>query len=81
MRLSGRIRLAATAGACATLLAGCGTAVVGTAVSVFSDPFKVGGLQATDGPTGLILTRQNVTNYDRKALGMAPAEEARKRGD
>ena len=37
-------------------------------------------LARTDGPTGLILTRQNVTNYDRKALGMAPAEEARKGG-
>jgi predicted metalloprotease len=37
----------------AALLAGCGTAVTGRAVSVFEDPFKVGGLQATDGPTGL----------------------------
>ncbi|MBU3706012.1 MAG: peptidase [Mycobacterium sp.] len=53
MRLSGRIRLAATAAAATAVLAGCGTAVVGTPVSVFSDPFKVGGLQATDGPTGL----------------------------
>ena len=35
------------------LLAGCGTAVTGRAVSVFEDPFKVGGLEATDGPTGL----------------------------
>jgi predicted metalloprotease len=37
----------------AALLAGCGTAVSGRAVSVFSDPFKVGGLEASDGPTGL----------------------------
>ncbi|MEI6253755.1 MAG: neutral zinc metallopeptidase [Mycobacteriaceae bacterium] len=36
-----------------TLLAGCGTAVTGRAVSVFEDPFKVGGLPASDGPTGL----------------------------
>ena len=35
------------------LLAGCGTAVAGRAVSVFEDPFKVGGLEASDGPTGL----------------------------
>jgi predicted metalloprotease len=37
----------------AALLAGCGTAVSGRAVSVFEDPFKVGGLEASDGPTGL----------------------------
>lgn len=37
-------------------------------------------LTRTDGPTGLILTRQNLTNYDRAAQGMAPAEEARKGG-
>lgn len=37
----------------ATVLTGCATAVVGTPVSVFSDPFKVGGLEAVDGPTGL----------------------------
>jgi len=40
--------------ACASLLlAGCGTAVSGRAVSVLEDPFKVGGLEAVDGPTGL----------------------------
>ncbi len=43
--------LAATA--VAAVLAGCGTAVQGTPVSVFADPFKVGGLEAVDGPTGL----------------------------
>ena len=37
----------------AALLAGCGSAVVGKPVSVFEDPFKVGGLEASDGPTGL----------------------------
>jgi len=37
----------------AALLAGCGTAIDGKAVSVYEDPFKVGGLEAVDGPTGL----------------------------
>ncbi len=37
----------------AALLTGCGPAVSGTAVSVFADPFKVGGLESVDGPTGL----------------------------
>ncbi|MBK9338191.1 MAG: transketolase [Lewinellaceae bacterium] len=37
-------------------------------------------LTRTDGPTGLILTRQNLPNYDRPALGMGAAEEARKGG-
>ena len=40
-------------GRCAALLAGCGTAISGKPVSVFADPFKVGGLEAVDGPTGL----------------------------
>ncbi len=31
----------------------CSTTLDGTAVSVFADPFKVAGMQATDGPTGL----------------------------
>lgn len=46
-------RLLPAAGAAALLLGGCGTAVVGTPISVFEDPFKVGGLAAVDGPTGL----------------------------
>lgn len=37
----------------AVVLAGCSTTVTGKPVSVFDDPFKVGGLQASDGPTGL----------------------------
>jgi len=37
-------------------------------------------LTRTDGPTGLVLTRQNLANYDRAALGMGAAEEARKGG-
>ena len=35
------------------LLTSCGAAIQGNPVSVFSDPFKVAGLAAVDGPTGL----------------------------
>ena len=35
------------------MLASCSTTVKGTAVSVFDDPFKVAGMPAVDGPTGL----------------------------
>ena len=52
IRPSALSRLLAAVSA-AALLAGCGTAVSGRAVSVFEDPFKVGGLAASDGPTGL----------------------------
>ena len=45
-------RLLAIAGT-AVVLAGCATSISGKAVSVFDDPFKVGGLQAVDGPSGL----------------------------
>ena len=39
---------------CTTLLvASCSTTVAGTAVSVFNDPFRVAGMPAVDGPTGL----------------------------
>jgi predicted metalloprotease len=37
----------------ALLLASCSTTVNGLAVSVFGDPFKVAGMPAVDGPTGL----------------------------
>lgn len=37
----------------ALALVSCGTAISGRPVSVFEDPFKVGGLEATDGATGL----------------------------
>ena len=46
------IRLLAAA-TTAMLLTACGTAIQGTPVSVFADPFKVAGLPAVDGPTGL----------------------------
>lgn len=53
MRWPGTLSRLLVAVSAAALLAGCGTAVSGRAVSVFSDPFKVGGLEASDGPTGL----------------------------
>jgi predicted metalloprotease len=37
----------------AVFLASCSTTVKGSAVSVFDDPFKVAGMPAVDGPTGL----------------------------
>jgi predicted metalloprotease len=45
-------RLIAAAAAVATLTS-CGAAISGNPVSVFADPFKVGGLEAVEGPTGL----------------------------
>lgn len=45
-------RLLAAAGVVA-VVASCSSAIQGTPVSVFEDPFKVGGLEAVDGPTGL----------------------------
>ena len=54
MRVAGGIgRLLSAAVGGAALLAGCGTAISGNPVSVHSDPFKVAGLEAVDGPTGL----------------------------
>ncbi len=44
----------ATLATCSMLLgAGCSTTLQGNAVSVFNDPFRVAGMPATDGPTGL----------------------------
>jgi transketolase len=37
-------------------------------------------LQRTEGPTCLVLTRQNLPNYDRAAMQMGPAEDAAKGG-
>jgi predicted metalloprotease len=49
-----RMAAAATAAAAATiLLSGCVTVVNGRAASIFDDPFSVGGLPATDGPSGI----------------------------
>lgn len=48
-----RRHVGCVATAVALLLSGCAHLVPGTPVSVFADPFRVGGLQAVDGPTGL----------------------------
>jgi predicted metalloprotease len=53
--------------ACACLLAAsCARTLQGHPVSVFSDPFSVAGLPATDGPTGL---RDDATKPSRKVDG------------
>lgn len=52
-------------GVCA-VVASCSSAVPGTPVSVFEDPFKVGGLEAVDGPTGL---RPNPKPESREVTG------------
>lgn len=50
-----RLQLAGTVlAACVVLLvSSCAQSMQGTAVSVFADPFRVAGMPATDGPTGL----------------------------
>ena len=48
-----RFRLAAYAAAIAATVSACSTVVAGEPVSVFADPFKVAGMRAVDGPTGL----------------------------
>lgn len=45
-------RVVAAAGM-ALVLVSCSTTIEGKPVSVFADPFKVAGMQAVDGPTGL----------------------------
>ncbi len=45
---------------------GCSTTLQGSAVSVFNDPFRVAGMPATDGPTGL---RPNAEAPTRKVKG------------
>lgn len=64
MRRRHLARLLAVASA-AVVLAGCGTTISGKAVSVFDDPFKVGGLQAVDGASGL---RSDAEKPTRKVL-------------
>lgn len=49
-----RVPAFAAVAACMVLLIGaCGQPIRGNAVSVFADPFRVAGMPATDGPTGL----------------------------
>ena len=51
--MSRRHAAAALAVCVALLAASCSTTVKGNPVSVFDDPFKVAGMPAVDGPTGL----------------------------
>ncbi|MFZ0833662.1 MAG: peptidase, partial [Mycobacterium sp.] len=44
---------AAVAASAALLVSGCTDLIAGHPVSVFADPFRVAGLPATDGPSGL----------------------------
>src|SRR5271170_3139500 len=46
-------RLACVAAAATLVVSGCTTLLAGKPVSVFADPFRVAGLPATDGPSGL----------------------------
>jgi predicted metalloprotease len=50
----------------ALLVTSCSTTLAGHAVSVFSDPFSVAGMPATDGPTGL---RDDATEPTRDVEG------------
>lgn len=50
---SPRLRVALALGCIAAVLAGCAHRIDGEPVSEFADPFKVAGMPATDGPTGL----------------------------
>jgi predicted metalloprotease len=54
---------ALAAGAAVATLAGCSTTLQGSPVSVYADPFKVAGMQAVDGPTGL---REGISRDARK---------------
>lgn len=63
-----RFRSSAALLATSAVLAGaaCSTTLQGNAVSVFDDPFKVAGMPATDGPTGL---RPNAEGPARDVTG------------
>ncbi|MBU9766090.1 peptidase [Mycobacterium sp. TNTM28] len=58
-------------------LAACSSLIGGTAVSVFSDPFSVAGMPATDGPSGLRPDAEEasrrVTNTDGGAIDILAA--------
>ncbi len=53
MRIPRRLLVLPIAVGAAAAIAGCSTIIDGTPLSVFADPFKVAGMQAIDGPTGL----------------------------
>jgi predicted metalloprotease len=65
--MSRRHRVGVAIAACAVLLvASCATTLQGNPVSVFSDPFSVAGMRATDGPTGL---RDDAAEPSRVVIG------------
>jgi predicted metalloprotease len=47
------VSVAALAAAATLVVGGCTTLLTGKPVSIFADPFRVAGLPATDGPSGL----------------------------
>src|ERR1700692_817699 len=47
------VSVAARAAAATLVVSGCTTLLAGKPVSMFADPFRVAGLPATDGPSGL----------------------------
>lgn len=57
--------------ALAATLTACSTVVTGHPVSVFADPFKVAGMRAVDGPTGL---RPGATENSREVSGTDDGE-------
>lgn len=68
-RLAG-IRMGGVFAACALLLlTSCANTLQGHAVSVFADPFRVAGMPATDGPTGLRDDAANPTREVRDTDG------------
>jgi predicted metalloprotease len=56
----------AIAACAAVLVSSCASTVPGDPVSVFSDPFSVAGMPATDGPTGL---RDDAAQPAREVIG------------
>ena len=52
--------------ASAALITGCTTTLQGSPISVFADPFRVAGMPATDGPTGL---RPDAADPGREVVG------------
>src|ERR1700731_1786424 len=47
------VSVAVVAAAATLVVSGCTTLLAGKPVSMFADPFRVAGLPATDGPSGL----------------------------
>jgi predicted metalloprotease len=61
-----RLRTGVLIAVAVPVVAACATTVPGTPVSVFADPYRVAGMPAVDGPTGL---RSNASGPTRVVLG------------